>query len=176
LVNQINRALLSQKTISDQLNEHLNNMVSELVQETTGKGFLSSGASVSGFQVSQSPNQGEVTSLRYWLANVEDREGGGKGRKSGKGAPFTPVNIMLEWIIKKGITPDDPKTTLKQLAFLFNRRLKEKGNMVFAGEKEGVRVQPIFKRTADNIQKGLADEGIYDVANYIDDLFKQMKS
>jgi hypothetical protein len=168
--------LLSQKTISEQLNEHLNNMVSELVQETTSKDFLGSGASVSGFQVLQSEKQGEVTTLQYWLANVGDREGGGKGRKSGKGVPFTPVNIMLEWIIQKGIVPNDPKTTLKQLAFLFNRRLKEKGNRVFAGEKEGISVQPIFKRTGDNIGKGLADEGIYDVADYIEGLFKEMKS
>lgn len=55
------------------------------------------------------------------------------GRKPGK---FAPPEVILRWVEQKPITSDISK---KSLAFLINRKLKEKGSLIYQqGGKSGI--------------------------------------
>jgi hypothetical protein len=116
--------------------------------------------------------EGTVIVPSHFLTLVEDREDGGRGRgKSGTDQGGVLRVAILKWIKAKNIQPDDPKTSLKSLAFVIARSLHKKGNLIFRGEAEGIRIQPIFADYLDQFQKGIED----DVVNHIISSLKKLE-
>jgi hypothetical protein len=64
------------------------------------------------------------------------------GRKPGK---FPPIDDILDWIRAKGITPRDTKTTQKQLAYLFARKIAQSGTDVYQKKRDGLSVEEEVK-------------------------------
>jgi HK97 gp10 family phage protein len=78
------------------------------------------------------------------------------GRKPGKGPPFEPVNLIKEWVIKKGIAGRNSKQ-LNQIAFLIGRKIAKKGTkaqpyMTPAYEKNKNELIPLLQNEIKKIK------------------------
>lgn len=160
------------KAIQKAIKEGLQKGEKELFRQTVEGEFTASGKSAKSFKIKATAKGGSLSAMRYWLTNVEDREDGGKGRRSGR---FAPPDVILKWIKVKGIKPEDPKTTLKQLAFLINRRLKQKGNSIFSGDRSGIQIQPVFEMMGDAIEENIIYEGVTEVGETVAQGFNKLK-
>lgn len=121
--------------LKDLLEDTIRNIISDLTQDMSQKGFNASGVTVTSFDAQTSETEGSLIGLRSFLTIVNERYDGGKGRKPGKAPPFQPI---FEWIQAKGITPKDPKTTPEQLANAIRFAIGAKGTAIYRGEKQGV--------------------------------------
>jgi len=74
------------------------------------------------------------------------------GRKPGR---FPPIDDILDWIRSKGITPKDNKTTERQLAFLFARKIAQSGTDIFEGKKPALNVDDQIKVLQEQFEKNL---------------------
>ena len=131
----------------------LENIKSDLTQETFRLKFFATGKTVADTQIQATEDSGELSVPKHLLTLVEDRIDGGRGRKSGS---WAPPDSILEWIVAKGIKPNKPDMPLKTLAYLFNRALFLRGNKVFQGA-EGIKLQPIFDRNLDVFSQSMSD-------------------
>jgi hypothetical protein len=117
----------------------LEGIAEDMVKDQSSKGIRASGKSAESFQIDAADQQGGLKGSSYFRFQFD-----GKGRGPG---PFKDgVKTMLEWIKQKGITPHDPKTSLESLAFLFARKISQRGNDIFAKKREGIAVNEIVEK------------------------------
>jgi hypothetical protein len=113
------------------LTELLNGVREAIQQDQIDKGIRSSGKSSASLRIEVKQTQGTLYGASYFYQQKH-------GRKPGK---FPPISAILDWIRIKGITPRDNKTTTDQLAFLFARKIAEKGTDIFTGKRPALNVE-----------------------------------
>lgn len=104
-------------------------------QDQIDKGMRSSGKSAASLRIDVKENSGTLYGAKYFYQQIH-------GRKPGK---FPPIDEILNWIRIKGIQARDNKTTTRQLAFLFARKIAERGTDIFSGKKKGLNVDDKIK-------------------------------
>lgn len=100
-------------------------------QDQADKGMVSSGKSAASIRTELTDDGGQVWGSSYIYQQIH-------GRKPGK---FPPIEDMLQYIFHKGITPDDPKTSYRELAFLFGRKIAEVGTDIYTGKRPGLSIE-----------------------------------
>lgn len=111
-------------------------------------GIRSSGESAQSLSAVADEVSGELSGSHYFYQQIH-------GRKPGK---FPPIQNMLDWIQRKGITPRDEKTTLAQLAYLFARKIAQSGTDIFQGKAPALAFLEIINENVGEFQKELADQ------------------
>ena len=124
----------------------LDDVAQAYIDDQIKKGIFSSGKSASSLRTEVKENEGSLFGAKYWYQQKH-------GRKPGK---FPPIIDILEWIRVKGITPRDSKTTEKQLAFLFARKIAEKGTNIFQKKSPPIDVDEKIKVLTDKFLKDIS--------------------
>lgn len=112
------------------------------------KGIRSSGKSSASMRKDVKPNSGTLYGVKYFFQQKH-------GRRPGK---FPPLDDILNWIREKGITPRDNKTTERQLAFLFARKIAEKGTDIFTKKRPALNVDEQIKELMKLFMKSVGKE------------------
>jgi hypothetical protein len=119
------------------IQEILNGIADDIRKEQIAKGLRASGKSAAALTPMTGENVGSLKAPGHIVFTI-------KGRKPG---PFKDgVKTMLEWIEQKGITPNDDRTSLRSLAFLFARKISQRGNDLFLGQREGLGLADIVAK------------------------------
>jgi len=114
----------------------LNDIREAIIQDQKDKGIRSSGKSAESLAISVDGNTGTLSGAKYFVQQT-------LGRKPGK---FPPIDDILDWIRAKKITPRDPKTSERQLAFLFARKIARSGTDIFQGRRPGLDMDEIIAK------------------------------
>lgn len=137
----------------------LKGIADDLVADQASKGIRASGRSARSLKPEANENEGSLKGSDYFYYQINGRRPGPV--KDG-------IKTMLEWIKAKGITPKDPKTSLRSLAFLFMRKVSQRGNDIFQGKRPGLERDEIKmkwkKNLVDMFKENLKKE-IYGAAN-----------
>lgn len=126
----------------------LNGVRQAYIDDQKAKGIRSSGKSASSLKIRVDANSGTLTGVRYFYKQKF-------GRKPGR---FPPIDDILDWIREKRITPRDPKTTERQLAFLFARKIAQSGTDIFEGKRPALNVEDKIKELVAQFAKNIATE------------------
>ena len=122
------------------------------IKDQKDKGIYSSGKSASSIRKDVEETSGQLFGDGYFYQQRH-------GRKPGK---FPPIDDMLNWIRAKGITPRDDKTTERQLAFLFARKIAREGTDIFQGKRPeldpGEQIQKLVMEFSRSVSKELKKE------------------
>ncbi len=137
----------------------LNQIRGAYIKEQTDKGIRASGKSAESLQIKVDGTTGTLSGAKYFIQQTV-------GRKPGK---FPPIDDILDWIRAKHITPKDPKTSERQLAFLFARKIAQSGTDIFQGRRPGLDIDEIVKNLVAEFMKTLMG----DVKNQIVTTLKQ---
>jgi hypothetical protein len=78
-----------------------------------------------------------------------------------------PPEAIEQWIRDKGITPNNPKTTIKQLAFLFNRKMATRGTDIFIGKRSGLSFDQIVDKNMSILLGNIAQSKVKEVATFL---------
>jgi len=112
------------------------------------QGIYSSGKSADSLRTESGDTSGALYGARYFYQQKF-------GRKPGK---FPPIDDILDWIRAKKITPRDPKTSERQLAFLFARKIARSGTDVHQNKREGLdvekQVEELVKQFMEKLNEG----------------------
>jgi hypothetical protein len=130
------------------ISDLLNGVKAAYQQDQIDKGIRSSGKSSASLRVEVKENSGTLSGSKYWYQQKH-------GRKPGK---FPPIDDILDWIRIKGIQAKDGKTTTRQLAFLFARKIAQRGTDIYTGKREGIDVQEKINILVKEFTKNLAAE------------------
>jgi len=114
----------------------LNDIREAYIKEQRDKGIRSSGKSAESLRISVDKTSGQLSGAKYFIQQTV-------GRKPGK---FPPIDDILDWIRAKKITPRDAKTTERQLAFLFARKIAQSGTDIFQGKRSGLEMDEIIAK------------------------------
>lgn len=144
--------------ISIQLTELLDGIRDAYIKDQSAKGIRSSGKSAASLHNVITPTSGSLVGAKYFYQQMF-------GRKPGK---FPPIDDILDWIRSKGISPRDSKTTERQLAFLFARKIAQSGTNIFQRKSEGLDVKEEIKNLLLKFRKDV-------VKDFRIDLLKEMK-
>lgn len=98
------------------------------IEDQEAKDIRASGKSAKSLKKHPKPTSGTLTGAKYFFQQRH-------GRRPGK---FPSVTDILNWIKVKGITPRDSGTSIKSLAFLFARKIAERGTDVYLGKRPGL--------------------------------------
>lgn len=134
----------TQETIS----ELLDNIRKVYIDRQKEQGIRSSGKSAESLRIETTESSGTLYGAKYFFQQK-------KGRKPGK---FPPLSDILDWIREKRITPRDSKTTERQLAYLFARKIAQSGTDVHQGKREGLDVENQVEDLVKEF-RGKLDEG-----------------
>jgi len=126
----------------------LNGVRQAYIDDQKAKGIRSSGKSAQSLKIRVDANSGTLTGARYFYQQKF-------GRKPGR---FPPIDDILDWIREKRITPRDPKTTERQLAFLFARKIAQSGTDIFEGKRPALNVEDKIKELVKEFAKNIATE------------------
>lgn len=122
------------------------------IEDQEAKGIRASGKSAKSIKKQVKPTEGTLTGAKYFFQQRH-------GRRPGK---FPPVSEILEWIKTKGITPKDSRTSIKSLAFLFARKIAERGTDIFQKKRPaldpGEKVQTLVAAFSREVAKDLKKE------------------
>lgn len=115
----------------------LEGIAEDMIKDQSSKGMRASGKSAESFEIKMSESGGDLYGAAHWYWQIN-------GRRPG---PFKDgIEKMLDWIKRKGITPRDKNTTLRQLAFLFARKITERGNDIYLKKRPGIAFKEIVHR------------------------------
>jgi len=93
----------------------------------------------------------------------------GRGRQPGGLMP--PINIIAQWLVKKGIASSGDKD-LNSRAYLIARKQRDEGNQVYRGDRPGIPMDLIISESFDTI----SDPAAQDIAiELLDNLVKNVK-
>lgn len=122
------------------------------IEDQEAKGIRASGKSAKSIKKQVKLTEGTLTGAKYFFQQRH-------GRRPGK---FPPVSEILEWIKTKGITPKDSRTSIKSLAFLFARKIAERGTDIFQKKRPaldpGEKVQTLVASFSREVAKDLKKE------------------
>ncbi len=144
--------------ISIQLTELLDGIRDAYIKDQSAKGIKASGKSAASLHNIITPTSGSLVGAKYFYQQMF-------GRKPGK---FPPIDEILNWIREKRITPRDAKTSERQLAFLFARKIAQSGTNIFQKKSEGLEVREEIKALLLKFRKEV-------VAEFRIDIQKEMK-
>jgi hypothetical protein len=127
-------------TLGELIETVLEGIAEDMIRDQQAKHMRASGASASSFEIKTTETDGQLFAASHWYWQIH-------GRKPG---PFkNGIAVMLDWIKRKGITPKDTKTTLRQLAYLFARKISLEGNDIFKKKRPGIDLPGILKKWRD---------------------------
>lgn len=130
------------------ISELLDNIKKVYIDKQTSQGIRSSGKSADSLRVEASDKAGALYGAKYFYQQKF-------GRKPGK---FPPIDDILDWIRAKGITPREPKTTQRQLAYLFARKIAQSGTDVYQKKRDGLEVEQEVEILAKQFSEKLNGE------------------
>lgn len=113
----------------------LDKVAEAYIQDQLAKGIRSSGFSADSIEKHVHNDGGDVTGIKYFYQQRH-------GRRPGK---FPPIQGILNWIMIKGIRPKDPRTSMRSLAFLFARKIAERGTDIFMKRRPALNVDAKIK-------------------------------
>ena len=122
--------------IQQSISELLDGIKEAYKKDLIDKGLRSSGKSSASLRTEVNENSGTLYGAKY-IYQLKH------GRKPGK---FPPIDEILNWIRTKGIQARDGKTTTNQLAFLFARKIAERGTDIYSGKKPALNVDDQIKK------------------------------
>lgn len=97
-----------------------------------------------GMKASSEEDAGQLSGQHYWYYLVY-------GRKPGK---QPPIDSILGWLEKKGITADIPQ---RSLAFLIARKIGRFGTDIYLGKRPGLALPEIFETREKDFRKDLRE-------------------
>ncbi len=113
-----------------------------------------------GMETKADQTSGELSGNHYWYYLVH-------GRKPGK---QPPIDSILGWLQKKGITSDIPE---RSLAFLIARKIGKLGTDIYLGRRPGLALPEIVEKREkefdDEIDKHFREK-------YLNDFEKSLKT
>lgn len=118
------------------------------IDDQKAKGIRASGKSAESLRIETKDASGTLYGARYFIQQTV-------GRKPGK---FPPIDDILDWIRVKNISPRDSKTTERQLAFLFARKIAQSGTDIFLGRRPGLDVDEKIKELIKEFKENLAKD------------------
>jgi hypothetical protein len=124
----------------------LDDVAQAYIDDQIKKGIFASGKSASEMRPVATETEGTLYGSGYWYQLKH-------GRKPGK---FPPIDMILEWIRVKQITPRDNKTTERQLAFLFARKIAQKGTNIFQKRSPAIDVDAKVKALTDKFLQDIS--------------------
>jgi len=124
----------------------LDDVAQAYIDDQIKKGIFASGKSASEMRPVATETEGTLYGSGYWYQLKH-------GRKPGK---FPPIDMILEWIRVKQITPRDNKTTERQLAFLFARKIAQKGTNIFQKRSPAIDVDDKVKALQEKFLKDIS--------------------
>lgn len=130
------------------ISELLDGVRKAIQEDQIDKGIRSSGKSSASLRIEVKENSGALYGSKYFHQQFH-------GRKPGK---FPPIDDILDWIRVKGIVARDSKTTTRQLAFLFARKIAERGTDIFSGKRPALDIKDKLKVLTENFMKATLGE------------------
>jgi hypothetical protein len=107
----------------------LEGIAEDMIRDQQRKKMRASGESAESFVIDATEEGGTLKGSAHWYYQINGR---------GPGPFKNGIKTMMEWIQDKGIRPRDGKTSIKSLAFLFGRKIKEQGNDIYLGKRLGI--------------------------------------
>jgi hypothetical protein len=144
-------------TTREALDTFFESIIGQLREDQSAKGITASGRSADSLAYGTDETGGQLTGSNYFYWQIV-------GRKPGK---FAPPEAIQQWIRDKGITPNDPKTTIKQLAFLFNRKMATKGTDIFIGKRSGLSFDQIVDKNMSILLGNIAQTKVKEVTTFL---------
>jgi hypothetical protein len=144
-------------TTREALDTFFESIIGQLREDQSAKGITASGRSSDSLAYGTNETGGQLTGSNYFYWQIV-------GRKPGK---FAPPEAIEQWIKDKGITPNDPKTTIKQLAFLFNRKMATKGTDIFIGKRSGLSFDQIVDKNMSILLGNIAQTKVKEVTTFL---------
>jgi hypothetical protein len=124
---------MSTKSNIESLQIYFDKVIKDLKGDQVSKGIKATGDSAASLKYKAEELKGTLTGSNYFYWQIV-------GRRPGK---FAPPDAILQWMADKGIKPNNPKTSLKSLAYLINRKIATKGTDIYTGKREGLSFQDI---------------------------------
>lgn len=136
------------KESQESLKNYFLRVIKDLRGDQSQKKITASGSSADSLTFEADDTSGQLLGFDYFYFQIV-------GRKPGK---FAPPDAILQWIQDKGIKPNNPKTSLKSLAYLINRKIAMKGTDIFGGKRPGLDFEQVV--AGDNLEQLLNELGI----------------
>jgi hypothetical protein len=133
--------------ISQSIGVLLDGVRESYIADQKVKGIRSSGKSAASLRIEAKPLSGAVYGAKYFVQQTV-------GRKPGK---FPPLDDIVDWIRAKRIKPEG-KTTERQLAFLFARKIAQKGTDIFQGKRQGIDIDEQVKKLNEEFLKNITGQ------------------
>jgi len=143
-------------TTTEALDTFFKSIVGQIRTDQGAKGITSSGRSSDSLAYGVSESGGQLTGSNYFYWQIV-------GRRPGK---FAPPEAIEQWIRDKGITPQG-KTTVKQLAFLINRKMATKGTDIFIGKRSGLSFDQIVDKNMSILLGNIAQLKVKEVSTFL---------
>jgi|688.fasta_scaffold08777_25 hypothetical protein len=144
-------------TTREALDTFFESIIGQLREDQSAKGITASGRSADSLAYGTNETGGQLTGSNYFYWQIV-------GRKPGT---YAPPNAMIQYIKEKRITPNDPKTTIKQLAYLFNRKLFLKGTDIFIGKRSGLSFDQIVDKNMSILLGNIAQTKVKEVTTFL---------
>lgn len=122
-------------TIEKSISELLDGVREAYLEDQLSKGIYSSGISAKSLRTEVKETEGTLYGAKYFIQQKQ-------GRKPGK---FPPISAIFAWIKLKGIKPRDNKTSERQLAFIFAKKIATSGTDIFQKKRPALNVDEKIK-------------------------------
>jgi hypothetical protein len=114
-----------------------------------------------GLKTKAEDDGGELSGNHYWYFLVN-------GRKPGK---RPPIDSILGWLQKKGITADIP---LRSLAFLIARKIGKLGTDIYLGRRPGLALPQIIEVRTKDFRKDLREHYREEIKKEVGDQLRKI--
>ena len=156
------RPTAGQKALTDFAEEVGIDMQSAQIEATPYE-FDDSGNAYKSYQVEvQAPNKVTLSFARYLMTSIK-----GIGRKPGS---FAPVQVLRDWVKSKRLATKESE--INSIAYLINRKMKNEGNAVYRGDREGIDLAEIintaFDKRGDDIGQDMAEVTAENIKKYFE--------
>ena len=143
-------------TTQEALDIFFKSVIGQIRTDQGAKGITASGRSSDSLAYGTDSTGGQMTGSNYFYWQIV-------GRKPGK---FAPPEAIEQWIRDKGITPEG-RTTVKQLAFLINRKMATKGTDIFIGKRSGLSFQEIVDKNMSILLGNIAQLKVKEFTTFL---------
>ena len=143
-------------TTQEALDIFFKSVIGQIRTDQGAKGITASGRSSDSLAYSTDASGGQMTGSNYFYWQIV-------GRKPGK---FAPPEAIEQWIRDKGITPEG-RTTVKQLAFLINRKMATKGTDIFIGKRSGLSFDQIVDKNMSILLGNIAQLKVKEFTTFL---------
>ena len=143
-------------TTQEALEIFFKSVIGQIRTDQGAKGITASGRSSDSLAYGTDSTGGQMTGSNYFYWQIV-------GRKPGK---FAPPEAIEQWIRDKGITPEG-RTTVKQLAFLINRKMATKGTDIFIGKRSGLSFDQIVDKNMSILLGNIAQLKVKEFTTFL---------